>query len=44
MSTTPPVSQGVILTPDEDVLYEVVDHQVVDLAPRECTKCGSPQC
>ena len=33
MSTSPPVNQGVVLTPDEDVLYEVVDDQVVALAP-----------
>jgi Uma2 family endonuclease len=33
MSTSPPVNQGVVLTPDEDVLYEVVDDQVVELAP-----------
>jgi Uma2 family endonuclease len=33
MSTSPPVNQGAVLTPDEDVLYEVVDDQVVELAP-----------
>ena len=33
MSTTPPVNQGVVQTTDEDVLYEVVDDQVVELAP-----------
>jgi Uma2 family endonuclease len=33
MSTSPPVNQGVVQTPDEDVLYEVVDDQVVELAP-----------
>jgi Uma2 family endonuclease len=33
MSTSSPVNQGVVLTPDEDVLYEVVDDQVVELAP-----------
>jgi Uma2 family endonuclease len=33
MSTSPPVNQGVVLIPDEDVLYEVVDNQVVELAP-----------
>jgi Uma2 family endonuclease len=33
MSTSPPVNQRVALTPDEDVLYEVVDDQVVELAP-----------
>ena len=33
MSTSPPVNQGVVLIPDEDVLYEVVDDQVVELAP-----------
>jgi Uma2 family endonuclease len=31
--TSPPVDQGVILIPDEDALYEVVDNQVVKLAP-----------
>jgi Uma2 family endonuclease len=33
MSTSSPVNQGVVLIPDEDVLYEVVDDQVVELAP-----------
>jgi Uma2 family endonuclease len=33
MSTSPPVNQGVVQTSDEDVLYEVVDDQVVELAP-----------
>jgi Uma2 family endonuclease len=33
MSSSPPVNQGVVLTRDEDVLYEVVDDQVVELAP-----------
>jgi Uma2 family endonuclease len=33
MSTSPPVNQRVALTPDEEVLYEVVDDQVVELAP-----------
>jgi Uma2 family endonuclease len=33
VSTSPPVNQGAVLTPDEDVLYEVVDDQVVELAP-----------
>jgi Uma2 family endonuclease len=33
MSTSPPVNQGVVQTPDEEVLYEVVDDQVVELAP-----------
>jgi Uma2 family endonuclease len=33
MSTSPPVNQGMALIPDEDVLYEVVDDQVVELAP-----------
>jgi Uma2 family endonuclease len=33
MSTSPPVNQRVALTPDEDVLYEVVDDRVVELAP-----------
>jgi Uma2 family endonuclease len=33
MSTSPPVNQGVVLIPDEDVLYEVVDDQGVELAP-----------
>jgi Uma2 family endonuclease len=33
MSTSPPVDQGVVQTPDEEVLYEVVDDQVVELAP-----------
>ena len=33
MSTSPPVNQGVVQTPDEDVLYEVVDDQLVELAP-----------
>jgi Uma2 family endonuclease len=33
MSASPPVNQGVVLIPDEDVLYEVVDDQVVELAP-----------
>jgi Uma2 family endonuclease len=33
MSTSPPVNQGAVLTPNEDVLYEVVDNQVVELAP-----------
>jgi Uma2 family endonuclease len=34
MSTSSPVNQGVVLTPDEGVLYKVVDDQVVELAPR----------
>jgi Uma2 family endonuclease len=34
MSTSPPVNQGVVLIPDRDLLYEVVDDQVVELAPR----------
>jgi Uma2 family endonuclease len=33
MSTTPPLNQGVVQVTDEDVLYEVVDGQVVELAP-----------
>ena len=33
MSTRPPVNQGVTLIPDEDILYEVVDNQVVKSAP-----------
>jgi Uma2 family endonuclease len=33
MNTSPPVNQGVVLMPDEEVLYEVVDGQVVELAP-----------
>jgi Uma2 family endonuclease len=33
MATSPPVNQGVVQTSDEDVLYEVVDDQVVELAP-----------
>jgi len=33
MSTSPPVNQRVALTADEDVLYEVVDDQVGELAP-----------
>jgi Uma2 family endonuclease len=33
MSTSPPVNQGVVQPSDEDVLYEVVDDQVVELAP-----------
>ena len=33
MSTSPPVNQGAVLTPDEDVLYEVVDNQVIELVP-----------
>jgi Uma2 family endonuclease len=33
MSTSSPVNQGVVQTSDEDVLYEVVDDQVVELAP-----------
>jgi Putative restriction endonuclease len=33
MSTRPPVNQGVVQSSDEDVLYEVVDDQVVELAP-----------
>jgi Uma2 family endonuclease len=33
MGTSPPVNQGVVQTSDEDVLYEVVDDQVVELAP-----------
>ena len=33
MSTSPPVNQGAVLIPDEDVLYEVVEDQVVELAP-----------
>ena len=33
MSTSPPVNQGVVQITDEDVLYEVVDDQVVELAP-----------
>jgi Uma2 family endonuclease len=34
MSTSSPVNQGVVLTPDEGVLYKIVDDQVVELAPR----------
>ena len=33
MSTSPPVNQAGVQTSDEDVLYEVVDDQVVELAP-----------
>jgi Uma2 family endonuclease len=33
MSTTPPDNQGVVQVTDEDVLYEVVDDRVVELAP-----------
>jgi len=33
MSTSPPVNQGVVQTPDKEVLYEVVDDQVVELSP-----------
>jgi Uma2 family endonuclease len=33
MSTTPPVNQAVVQITDEDILYEVVDDQVVELAP-----------
>jgi Uma2 family endonuclease len=33
MGTSPSASRGVVLIPDEDVLYEVVDDQVVELAP-----------
>jgi Uma2 family endonuclease len=33
MSPSPPANQGVVQTADEDVLYEVVDGQVVELAP-----------
>ncbi len=35
MATSPPVNHATVLTPDEDVLYEVVDNQVVELAPME---------
>jgi Uma2 family endonuclease len=31
--TNPPVNQGLIPIPDEDALYEVVDNQVMALAP-----------
>jgi Uma2 family endonuclease len=33
MGPSPPINQGVVQTSDEDVLYEVVDDQVVELAP-----------
>jgi Uma2 family endonuclease len=33
VSTSPPVHQGTGLSPGEDLLYEVVDNQVVELAP-----------
>jgi Uma2 family endonuclease len=33
MSSSPPVNQVEVQTPDEDVLYEVIDDQVVELAP-----------
>jgi Uma2 family endonuclease len=33
VSTSAPVHQGAVVSPDEDVLYEVVDDQVVELAP-----------
>lgn len=33
VSTSPPVHQGTGLSPDEDLRYEVVDNQVVELAP-----------
>jgi Uma2 family endonuclease len=33
VSTSPPVHQGTVLTPDDDLLYEVVDNQLVELAP-----------
>src|SRR5688572_10774626 len=33
MNTSPPVSQGTVLTPDEAILYEVGDNPVVELAP-----------
>jgi Uma2 family endonuclease len=33
MGTSPSASRGVVLIPDEDVIYEVVDDQVVELAP-----------
>jgi Uma2 family endonuclease len=33
VSTSAPVHQGTVVSPDEDVLYEVVDDQVVELAP-----------
>jgi Uma2 family endonuclease len=33
VNTNPPVNQDTVLTPDDHLLYEVVDHQVVELAP-----------
>jgi len=33
MSTSPPVNQDTFLTPGDDLLYEVVDNQVMELAP-----------
>jgi Uma2 family endonuclease len=33
MSTSPPAKQDVVQTADEEVLYEVVDDQIVELAP-----------
>ena len=33
MSISPAVHQSTVLSPDDDLLYEVVDNQVVELAP-----------
>ena len=33
MSNSPAVHQGTVASPDDDLLYEVVDDQVVELAP-----------
>jgi Uma2 family endonuclease len=33
VSTSAPVHQGTVVSPDDDLLYEVVDNQVVALAP-----------
>ena len=33
VSTSPLVNQGTVLTPGDDLLYEVVDNQIVELAP-----------
>jgi Uma2 family endonuclease len=33
VSTGPLVNQGTVLTPGDDLLYEVVDNQIVELAP-----------
>jgi Uma2 family endonuclease len=33
VSTSPAVHQGTVASPDDDLLYEVVDNQVVELAP-----------